>query len=109
MPKTYNIAECAQFLHIHETTAQELAKLGELPGCQIGRAWVFLEDDLVAYLRDQVRTQQMQRLAEQEVSRGIDAATARIPPTPVPRPARKARAKRVYQPLPEVGSQVARA
>lgn len=49
--RTFNVDECAQFLKIHRTTVLELAGKGELPGAKIGRAWVFLEDDLVAYVR----------------------------------------------------------
>jgi len=47
---TLDLNEAANFLKISETTAQEMAASGELPGAKIGRAWVFLADDLVAWL-----------------------------------------------------------
>ncbi|MDR2836977.1 MAG: helix-turn-helix domain-containing protein [Azonexus sp.] len=60
--KTLDINGCAEFLKINTTTASELAAAGKLPGAKIGRAWVFLLDDLVDYLRTEVRRQQSQRL-----------------------------------------------
>lgn len=62
--RTLNIDECAEFLKIHSVTASEMAQRGELPGAKIGRSWVFLEDDLVDYLRAEVRRQQKERQAE---------------------------------------------
>lgn len=59
--RTLDIDECAEFLKINRTTASEMAATGELPGAKIGRAWVFLEDDLVEYLRNKVRQQQRER------------------------------------------------
>jgi excisionase family DNA binding protein len=55
--RTYDIHEAADFLKIDRSTALDLAGTGELPGAKIGRAWVFLEADLVAYLQDRVRQQ----------------------------------------------------
>ena len=59
--RTFDIDECAVFLNINRTTASELAASGVLPGAKIGRAWVFLEDDMVEYLRAEVRKQQHER------------------------------------------------
>ena len=53
--KTYDINEAADFLKIDRSTALDLAHLGTLPGAKVGRAWVFMEDELVAYLRDVTR------------------------------------------------------
>ncbi|MDW5417716.1 helix-turn-helix domain-containing protein [Iodobacter sp. CM08] len=49
--KSYDIATAAAFLNIHPTTLSELAASGELIAAKIGRAYVFLEDDLVSYVR----------------------------------------------------------
>lgn len=59
--KTYDILEAAEFLKVDRTTALELASSGDLPGAKVGRAWVFLECDLVDYLRDRVRRQTNER------------------------------------------------
>lgn len=58
---TLDINECAEFLKINKNTASELAAKGMLPGAKIGRAWVFLEDELVEYLRSETRNQQRRR------------------------------------------------
>ena len=61
--KTFGLEQAACFLHVNKCTARELAASGKLPGAKIGRAWVFLEQDLIDWLRDQIRTQQQQRIA----------------------------------------------
>lgn len=65
MPKTLDLDECAAVLKVHPETAAELAAKGELPGAKIGRAWVFVEDDVVDYLREQVRIQVERRKSAQ--------------------------------------------
>lgn len=97
--RTLDIDECAEFLKIDRSTALELAGKGELPGAKIGRPWVFLEEDLVEYLRAQVRAQQRKRQIEADVKKGLDAAEARTPPQQVMTPARPGRKPR---PLPNL-------
>lgn len=59
--RTFDIHECAEFLKVDESTACKMAASGELPGAKIGRAWVFLEDELTEYLRLQIRRQMRER------------------------------------------------
>lgn len=66
---TLDINECAEFLKINKNTASELAAKGMLPGAKIGRAWVFLEDELVEYLRSETRNQQRRRQSDFEDTR----------------------------------------
>ncbi|WGS43088.1 helix-turn-helix domain-containing protein [Burkholderia sp. JSH-S8] len=40
----------------------KLAQQGDIVGARIGRAWVFLEDDVVAFLREQAQQQTLERL-----------------------------------------------
>src|SRR3569833_2566301 len=63
---------CVVFFLIERSHALKLAGEGILPGAKIGRVWVFLKDDLVEYLRAQVRLQMRQRAQEQEVQEGLD-------------------------------------
>ena len=49
--ETINAAEAARFLHIHTDTLYDLARSGEVPGCKIGRSWVFMKSLLVEYVR----------------------------------------------------------
>lgn len=58
---TFDTDEAAGFLKVHPNTVLQLAEHGDLPGAKIGRAWVFLVEDLVTYLREQVYEQSQQR------------------------------------------------
>jgi excisionase family DNA binding protein len=98
--KTYDINEVADFLKIDRSTALELAHLGTLPGAKVGRAWVFMEDELVAYLRDMTRKQTQARRADAEAAQIIDRAQQE------PRPKPRGRRRRLPE-LPELGGQVA--
>ncbi|MBX3589878.1 MAG: helix-turn-helix domain-containing protein [Burkholderiaceae bacterium] len=49
--RTLVLQEAAAFLKIHPEELRRRAKLGQIPGAKVGRAWVFLEDDLVEHLR----------------------------------------------------------
>ena len=75
--RTLDLEECAEFLKVNRATALELAGKGELPGAKIGRAWVFLEDDLVEYLRVKVKQQQRERQGNQDPT---DTVETSLPP-----------------------------
>jgi excisionase family DNA binding protein len=62
--RTLDINECAAFLRIDRTTALALANRGEIPGAKVGRAWVFLEEDLAQWLRGEIEAQQRLRRVE---------------------------------------------
>src|SRR3954454_11974246 len=49
--KTLRVNEAAAFLGIHPKTLARLAAAGKIAGAKIGRAWIFLEVDLVAHIR----------------------------------------------------------
>ena len=42
------LPEAAEFLRVHPETLRQLARTGKMPGAKVGRAWVFLEEDLAA-------------------------------------------------------------
>ena len=44
--RTLGLEEAAQFLLMHPEELRRRAKAGIIPGAKVGRAWVFLEDDL---------------------------------------------------------------
>lgn len=50
---TLDLDQAAQFLRLNPSTLQARAKAGIISGAKIGREWVFIEDDLVAYIRSQ--------------------------------------------------------
>ncbi|UJP05126.1 MAG: helix-turn-helix domain-containing protein [Nitrosomonas sp.] len=49
--KTLNLDEAAQFLKLHPEEVRRRAKAGIIPGAKLGKRWVFIEDDLAAYMR----------------------------------------------------------
>lgn len=59
--KTLNLETAASFLFVSEYTLQELAASGTVPGAKIGKCWVFTDEDLEAYVRDEVRRQTAER------------------------------------------------
>ena len=48
---TLSLLEAACFLKLHPEELRRRAKYGQIPGAKVGRAWVFVQDDLAAYLR----------------------------------------------------------
>jgi excisionase family DNA binding protein len=49
--KTYSLQETAKLLHMHPETVRQLATSGRLPASKPGKRWVFLEDDILQYIR----------------------------------------------------------
>src|SRR5471030_2650860 len=100
--KTYDLLECADLLKVDRNTVMKLAGTGELPGAKIGRAWVFLEDDVLTFLRKKVHEQALFRLQgayEPEADSRVARAIARQFDTPDRR--RPGRRARVLPRLPE--------
>jgi excisionase family DNA binding protein len=50
----WEIADAADFLHLHPKTIYRMVRAGELPGAQIGNRWRFRPSDLDAWLRSKV-------------------------------------------------------
>ena len=111
--KTFDLIECADFLKVDRNTVMKLAGRGELLGAKIGRAWVFLEEDVVAFLRRKAQDQTNARLQgafEPEADERVARAIARQIPTQDPRrPGRRARALPALPELPEMRGQIAAA
>ena len=53
--KTMNAIEASAYLGVHKDTLCGLAKAGKIPGVKVGRAWIFLDEDLTQYLRSQYK------------------------------------------------------
>lgn len=48
---TLDLKQAAEFLKMHPEEIRRRARLGQLPGAKAGKRWVFIEEDLAAYLR----------------------------------------------------------
>ncbi|MDH4002706.1 MAG: helix-turn-helix domain-containing protein [Xanthomonadales bacterium] len=49
--RTLGLKQAAAFLKMSPGLLQAKAKSGDIPGAKPGKRWVFLEDDLAAYIR----------------------------------------------------------
>ena len=76
---TLNLKEAAALLKIHPVTLQDKARAGEIPGAKIGRAWVFIEFDLLEYIRSKCPRRALQGdSSEVSVCHSSNARTHRI-------------------------------
>ena len=48
---TLSLKQAAEFLRMHPQTLRSKAISGEIPGAKLGKSWVFVEEDLVDYIR----------------------------------------------------------
>jgi excisionase family DNA binding protein len=69
---TLDLKQAADLLKISLSTAQQAAETGELPGCKVGRSWVFLRSALLEYLREQTQIQQRERRARSGVEQELN-------------------------------------
>ena len=57
---TLNLQQAAVFLKIHPVTLGQKARAGEVPGTKIGKSWVFVDIDLINYIRAQYPRRDLQ-------------------------------------------------
>lgn len=89
-PETLDIAEAAALLRAEPETIMQLARKGALPGTRIGKSWVFLRDDVIAFLKEQISkdTEERRRRHASPSARAVVIATPRksrrtvLPPLP---------------------------
>ena len=53
---TLDLHQAAALLRAHPETVRAGAAAGSIPGAKVGRAWVFIEADLLDYLRQHYKT-----------------------------------------------------
>ena len=49
--KTFDLLEASAFLRMHPETLRRLAVAGEIPGAKPSKHWLFIDEDLVEWLR----------------------------------------------------------
>ena len=76
---TLTLQEAAALLKIHPVTLLGKARAGEIPGAKIGKCWVFVEVDLIEYIRSQYPRRALQgEHAEVSLCHSKNAKTHRI-------------------------------
>lgn len=58
---TINASQCAELLQCTTETVEELTRKGDLPGVKIGRGWIYVRADLLAYLAEKGRQEAEER------------------------------------------------
>jgi len=65
---TLTLPQAAELLKIHPVTLLNKANAGEVPGAKIGKCWVFIEIDLLEYIRSQYRLRALQGEHERNIT-----------------------------------------
>lgn len=88
MSETIDAEECAELLRCTPTQVEELARSGEIPGLKLGRSWLFVKGDLLAYLAEKARKEAETRRARRQpgVTQLVTKQRRKTPP-PLPVPA----------------------
>ncbi len=82
--ETIDSDECAALLRCTSEQVEELARAGEIPGLKIGRSWLFVRSDLLAYLAEKARREADERRAKRQPGVGkITAKPKRRQPPPL--------------------------
>ena len=63
--ETLDVAEVAALLRAEAETIMQLARRGELPGTRIGKSWVFLREDVIMFLKNQIVKETEERRRKQ--------------------------------------------
>ena len=63
---TIDSEACATLLHCTSEQIEELARAGEIPGLKLGRSWLFVRADLLAYLAEKARLEAQERRAKRQ-------------------------------------------
>ena len=73
---TLDLQAAAAFLHIHPVTLKDKARSGEIPGAKIGKCWVFVDIDLIEYVRSKYSRRVLQsERKEQAICHSINERT----------------------------------
>jgi excisionase family DNA binding protein len=89
---TLDTSEVAALLRAESETVLQLARTGELPGTRIGKSWVFLREDVIAFLKERITKDTMERRHHH----------ASIAPFAIAFPVRKTSRRTVLPPLPDI-------
>lgn len=88
--KTFGLEDAAAHLNVSPDTMRDLAANGDVAGAKIGKSWVFADEDLDEFLRNEIRKQTAERrnepikeakTAESPVSRRVPRRKPKPPPS----------------------------
>lgn len=79
-PDTIDADQCAELLKCTKDQVEDLARHGEIPGLKLGRGWLFIRADLLAFLAAKARAEATDRRSKREKP----PVAVYTPPTLVP-------------------------
>lgn len=84
--ETIGSEDCAKLLHCTPEQVEELARAGDIPGLKLGRGWLFVRYDLLAYLAEKARADAQERRAKRQpvMNRSPDIKPRRRQPPALP-------------------------
>ncbi len=59
--ETLGVSEAAAILLAENETVMQFARRGDLPGTRIGKSWVFIREDVLAFLRSRIAQDTLER------------------------------------------------
>jgi len=77
--ETLGVDEVAALLRAEGETVMQYARRGALPGTRIGKSWVFLREDVIAFLRSHIATDTEARRREAETTHAVAFVVAPAP------------------------------
>lgn len=98
---TIDATQCAELLKCTPEQVEALARDGDIPGLKIGRSWLFIRADLLAYLAERARLEAQERRQRRAAPQGPAASNVQ----PI-KPRRRA-PPALPQPVPAFGRQAA--
>ena len=85
---TIDADECAQLLRCTAGQVEEMARAGDIPGLKIGRGWLFVRADLLAFLAERARQEAADRRAKRAPQPKVQQISRRRAPPALPVPLR---------------------
>ncbi|WP_431509793.1 helix-turn-helix domain-containing protein [Variovorax sp. DAIF25] len=81
--ETIDSEECAEILRCTAERVEEMARAGDIPGLKIGRNWLFVRSDLLAYLAEKAREEAQARRLKRSPHAPVPLARPRRQTPPV--------------------------
>jgi excisionase family DNA binding protein len=79
MNESWALQQAAEFLKIHPDTLAQRARAGEIPGCKVGRSWVFSPKLLTEYLEARCTANIRQAPSKHSLAERLAAQLAQMP------------------------------
>ncbi|TXD58910.1 helix-turn-helix domain-containing protein [Ralstonia sp. TCR112] len=65
---TVGVLGAAEIMRVHPKTVEDMIRAGTIPAAKVGRSWVMLTRDVMAYVERQIMEQTSKRLVARRMS-----------------------------------------